>query len=240
MKYALVLSIGGRSLWENCWRSSRNRWKLCQPTNEQHGLIVGLFAKLHRNGAQVAINLGQRLLGAAQEQRLEFLQADLPLFGVEHLGKPVGNNREQISRQQGKVRDLEALVLEEANGNVGVGVLDDGLGLRLIMQDRQVASERKGKVVGSVATHIGEGEIVCRRGEGLHHIVQIREEFCRLLQFGQLHGRRALGHGHEYARGYAMARNVCYISVPASVALHNIKEVATHLAAGDGSSKQLY
>ena len=96
-----------------------------------------------------------------------------------------------------------------------------------------MASECKAEIFVSIATYVGEGEIVCRRGEGLHHIIQIGEEICRLLQLSQLHGSRALDHGHEYARSYSVSRDVGYIGVPAPVAPDNVKEVATHLATGN-------
>ena len=36
-----------------------------------------------------------------------------------------------------------------------------------------------------------------------------------------------------------MSRDVRYVSVPASVALDNVKKIAAHFAAGDGSAEQL-
>src|SRR5271165_4566381 len=106
------------------------------------------------------------------------------------------------------------------------------------MQDGEVAGEREVELVRAVAADVGKGEIVCRRGVGLHHVVKVHEQVGGFAELVQLHGSCALDHGHEDAGGDSMAGYVGDVRVPASLAAQDIEEVTSDFATGDGGAEQ--
>jgi len=159
-------------------------------------LVVALFAEGQGGGAEVAVDFGKWFFRAVQEHGLELFEAQFVFLGVENLGEAVGDDGQQISGGEGELGDGEGLILEEAEGDVGVGVFQDRFCLGLIVQDGKVAGQGKVELLGIGTADVSESKIVRGGGERQHDVVDVGEQFLGLVEAGELHGGGAFDHGH--------------------------------------------